>query len=114
MPKTHGRHAPAFLLLLLNEEPAYGARLLTRLQEELPHCLLDSAIVYRTLMQLERQGLVRGSWKDEGAGQPRKWYVITAKGRRALGEYAADIRRRAENLRFFLDRYRGEGVSGST
>lgn len=107
MPKTHGRHAPAFLLLFLNEEPSYGARLLARLQEQLPHCLLDSAIVYRTLVQLERQGLVRGEWKEKGAGQPRKWYSISDEGRKALEEYAGDIRRREENLQFFLERYGG-------
>ncbi len=108
MAKTHGRHTPAFLLLMLSDGPSYGAQLLTRLESELPHCFSDSAIVYRSLAQMDKQGLVETRWVTEGAGQPRKWYFITRKGRMALGEYAEDIERRVKNLTFFLDRYRKE------
>jgi len=104
MAKTHGRHTMAFLLLFLAEAPAYGAALLTRLQAELPHCFSDSAIVYRTLQEMEKNGLVETDWEMPESGQPRKWYRITAKGKEALQKEAEDIRRRLENFEFFLAR----------
>lgn len=105
MAKSHGRHTPAFLLLFLTEGPSYGALLLSRLESELPFCLSDSAIVYRSLKQMESDGLVQTEWIPEESGQPRKWYHISAAGRAALADYAEDIRRRVQNLQFFLDRY---------
>ena len=105
MAKSHGRHTPAFLLLFLTEGPSYGALLLSRMESELPFCLSDSAIVYRSLKQMEGDGLVETEWIPEESGQPRKWYRISAAGRAVLADYAEDIRRRVQNLQFFLDRY---------
>ncbi|MHB1654541.1 MAG: PadR family transcriptional regulator [Desulfitobacteriaceae bacterium] len=106
MPKKHGRHTPAFLLLFLTDAPSYGALLLTRLQTELPDCLSDSAIVYRSLQEMEKNGLVETNWETRETGQPRKWYTITPKGMLALKEYAQDIRQRHANFEFFLTHYK--------
>lgn len=106
MQKKHGRHTPAFLLLLLADTPAYGALLLTRLQTEFPHCFSDSADVYRSLQELEKNDLVTTSWETKETGQPRKWYTITLKGRQALEVQAEDIRLRYANFKFFLSRYK--------
>jgi len=105
MVKAHGRHTPAFLLLFLAEGPSYGTQLFSRLQSELPFCLSDSAIVYRSLKQMEDEGLVETRWVPEDSGPPRKWYTLSAKGTGALSEHAEDIRHRQANLQFFLDRY---------
>jgi DNA-binding PadR family transcriptional regulator len=106
MSKNSGRHTPAFLLLFLSDGPAYGASLLSRLQTELPYCLSDSAIVYRSLQEMEKNGLVETSWETRETGQPRKWYAILPKGRLELEEYAEDIRRRHANLEFFQAHYK--------
>lgn len=106
MSKSHGRHTPAFLLLFLADGPSYGAHLLSRMQTELPFCLSDSAIVYRSLAQMENEGLIEARWQHEKGGQPRKWYSLTGRGAEALEEYAGDIKRRMANLEFFLARYR--------
>lgn len=106
MQKKHGRHTPAFLLLLLTDAPAYGALLLNRLQNELPHCFSDSADVYRSLQELEKYDLVTTSWETPETGQPRKWYTITVQGRQALTEQAEDIRLRHANFEFFLSHYK--------
>jgi len=106
MRKKHGRHTPAFLLLFLTDGPAYGAMLLTRMQTELPHCFSDSAVVYRSLQEMEKKGLVETSWETPETGQPRKWYTITAKGMSALEEFEQDIRLRRANFDFFLSKYK--------
>jgi PadR family transcriptional regulator PadR len=106
MSKKHGRHTPAFLLLFLSEAPAYGALLLTRLKNELPYCFSDSAIIYRSLQEMEKSGLVETNWEIRESGQPRKWYTITVQGHSALAEYAEDIRKRRENFDFFLSHFK--------
>lgn len=106
MPKKHGRHTAAFLLLFLLEAPSYGASLLTKLQTELPHCFSDSADVYRCLQEMVDNGLVTISWEAQENGQPRKWYTITPKGEQVLSEQADDIRLRHANFEFFLDHYK--------
>lgn len=114
MPKKHGRHTPAFLLLFLADSPYYGASLLTKLQTELPYCFSDSSIVYRSLLEMEKNGLVETSWETQETGQPRKWYSITPKGRLALAEFAKDIHQRHENFEFFLAHYRKNIVSSES
>lgn len=106
MAKMHGRHTPAFLLLLLADAPSYGALLLKKLETELPYCFSDSAIVYRSLQEMEKDGLVETSWETGESGQPRKWYTMTPKGKQALMEHAEDIRQRHANFEFFLSRYK--------
>lgn len=105
MNKKYGRHTPAFLLLFLAQEPAYGASLLNRMKEELPYCFADSAIVYRSLQDMEKQGLLETKWKIIEGAQPQKWYKITPKGMSALADFAVDIKQRRENLNFFLSCY---------
>ncbi|WP_339060319.1 PadR family transcriptional regulator [Tepidibacillus marianensis] len=106
MPRKHGRHAPAFLLLLLTDAPYYGALLLTKLETELPYCFFDSAIVYRSLQEMEKNELVEASWETPETGPPRKWYTITPKGEEALNEFAEEIRQRQANFEFFLSQYK--------
>lgn len=105
MSKKHGRHTSAFLLLFLDAQAAYGAALLLKMQNELPYCFSDSAIVYRSLQDLEKNGLVEARWEIPDSGAPRKWYSITPTGRAALVEHAEDIRQRSENFRYFLNHY---------
>lgn len=105
MTKKHGRHTSAFILLLLSEAPSYGALILTRLQNELPHFFSDSADVYRSLQDLSKNGLVENYWETQDNGQPRKWYTITAKGMLTLKEHAEDIRLRKANFEYFLNNY---------
>jgi len=105
MHRPGSRHTPAFLLLFLNEGPSHGAGLLARMESELPHSFADSAGLYRALQSLEREGSVETSWETQEAGAPRKIYRITPSGLAALEAFAEDIRRREENLGFFLERY---------
>lgn len=96
------RHTPAFILLLLAQADAYGASLLNRLERELPAYRTDSAIIYRTLQDLEQGGAVESYWDHEQSGPGRKWYKITAIGRKTLNEFREDIAMRHQNLSYFL------------
>jgi len=105
MISKHGRHTPAFILLFLAEAPAYGAELLSKMEKDLPHCFSDSAIVYRSLQELLKNGCVEATWRETKTGQPRKWYAITEKGEQMLRDQADDIRRRLANFQYFLEHY---------
>lgn len=96
------RHIPAYILLFLARDSLYGAALLSLMQKELPFFLVDSAIIYRTMQSLEKDGLVQSYWETDISGPARKWYKITEDGLKRLFEYKQDIVMRKKNLEFFL------------
>ena len=97
------RHAPAFILLFLARGPNYGAALLNAMEEEMPHFLGDSAMIYRTLRDLEADGSVEMDWRTPESGPPKKYYTLTKKGWQRLSEFEQDILKRRENLNYFLN-----------
>ncbi len=100
------RHAPAFILLFLARENLYGAALLSKMQEELPRCFADSAVIYRSLQELEEEGSVSSYWETDTSGPARKRYEITAKGFQRLDQFKEDIEIRKKNLEYFLKSYK--------
>jgi PadR family transcriptional regulator, regulatory protein PadR len=48
--------------------------------------------IYPILHKLEQQQLVRAKWKESESGRRRKYYQLTATGRRALEKRAASWR----------------------
>ena len=99
------RHVPAFILLFLARENLYGAALLNTMQRELPFSLVDSAVIYRTLQDLEESQAVKSYWETDTPGPARKWYEITPKGLEKLAEFKEDIEMRKKNFEFFLENY---------
>lgn len=103
--KHTGRHTGAFLLLFLTEGDNYGGKLLQKCEEELPINPIDSAILYRTLKTLEKEGAVDSYLDTSNQDKPIKMYKITAAGKRKLEEFQADIEEKMKNLSFFLSKY---------
>jgi len=66
---------------------------------------VDPGLLYRTLRQLEEDGLVRSSWDTEGAGPARRVYEITDEGIEYLHAWAINIRRTRARLDRFLAEY---------
>ncbi len=97
------------LLLLLSEEPGYGYNLAKGL-EDLRFGRADRPSVYRSLAQLERDGLVE-SWPGEPkAGQARRIYGLTAEGERALRAWMGVIKEERDCLDQVLRRYVATGT----
>ena len=96
------------VLLLLAEEPGYGYRLV----KEVAGFRLgatDRPSVYRTLAQLERDGLVT-SWSDEAkSAQSRRLYRLTPEGERALRVWMGVIKEERDGLDAVLRRYAASG-----
>ena len=101
----HNFLAPC-LLLLLAERSDHGYDLSARLRP-LIDTDGDAAAVYRTLRNLERDGMVDSEWLPANGAPARRRYHITAAGRAALRESVVDVRGLRDTLDRFLFRQRG-------
>ncbi len=97
-----GRHAPAFVLLMIATEPTHGLGILSKMDEHVPFHRMDTAVIYRTLKDFEANGLITSNWADSAAGPKKKIYTITDKGMKKLEEYREDIDKSLNNLQMFI------------
>jgi PadR family transcriptional regulator len=111
--RRRGRWLEPFLLGLVAEGEAHGGALIARLDSL---CLapdgVDVGMAYRTLRELEGEGLVSSAWVTSD-GAPRRTYRMTKAGGRALDEWIGVMRERARLIDAFLEGterlVRGEG-----
>lgn len=76
------------VLQLLTKEKMYGYQLILELKEKSGDifCLKEGTL-YPILYRLEDEGLVESRWSEaENKQLPRKYYLMTDKGRMALNE----------------------------
>jgi PadR family transcriptional regulator len=71
------------ILSFLSERPMYGYEMLQEAERRSAQAFhLKEGTLYPALRQMERAGLVKADWRESDAGRPRKYYRLTAKGRR--------------------------------
>lgn len=71
------------ILSLLQEREMYGYEMLQEAERRSARTLrLKEGTLYPALHQMERSGLLKSTWRDSPAGRARKYYSLTAKGRR--------------------------------
>lgn len=100
-----GRWLEPFLLMLVAEGEAHGYALIGQLNElGVAPAGVDVGMAYRTLRELEADGLVDSAWAAED-GAPRRAYRLTPEGRLALEEWAGVMHERARLIDEFLPRY---------
>ena len=78
-PRLHGDLLSTTLLAFLKSANAYGYQL-TQLLTEAGLPAFDSGTVYRTLRQLEKEGLVSSFWDTSESGPARRMYTLTEGG----------------------------------
>ena len=96
------------LLLLLVQKPSHGYDLMDRLARDADAPDADPALLYRTLRQMEDDGLVRSAWDTGDRGPARRLYEITPEGEEYLHTWAVSIRRTRKQLDSFLDDYEAQ------
>lgn len=95
-----------FLLLELSEGPAYGYDLARTMGVlGFKRAAEDPSTVYKLLRNLEERSYVSSSWLLLENGAPRRMYELLPAGHRYLHERAKDLRREAQRVAQFLDRY---------
>lgn len=73
------------ILTLLAREPLYGFEIARRIEENTEGALrFKLASLYPMLYALEKRGWVKGQWEANRAGRDRRYYSLTATGRRKL------------------------------
>jgi poly-beta-hydroxybutyrate-responsive repressor len=80
-----------FLLLALEQWQSHGYELIRRMSA-FGFETLDRGSVYRTLRQLEKDGLVTSGWDTSKDGPARRLYTLTDAGRLYLETCAASLR----------------------
>jgi PadR family transcriptional regulator, regulatory protein PadR len=101
-PKNFARPC---LLLLLAEAPAHGYELIDRLRP-FGFDIGDPAGVYKTLRQMEQDGLVTSRWEQSSRGPARRVYSLSSDGRDLLGAWAHTLEDNRRILSDYLERYR--------
>lgn len=82
------------VLVLLHDENSYGYELMKRIEEEFGFEQINPGSVYRTLRQMEKEGLCSSQWdvvqaNEEGSPTPpRRMYAITDGGEAYLKAWA--------------------------
>lgn len=90
------------ILSVLAEGPKYGYLVQKRIRDVSGGAArLDAGTLYPLLHRLEGDKLIRAKW-DHETGRPRKWYELTAAGRRRLEAQARDWSRYVECIKQLL------------
>ncbi len=93
-----------FLLLSLDQWQSHGYELIRRLTV-FGFEAVDPGSVYRTLRQLERDGLLESDWDTQSGGPARRRYALTDAGRIYLDGWAGALRGYQQMLDTFFSTY---------
>jgi PadR family transcriptional regulator PadR len=76
---------PLLILSVLVDRKMYGYQIMRELEKRSEgYFTMTAALLYPALHQLEEEGLLEGEWQDQPGKRRRKYYTITAKGKKAL------------------------------
>jgi PadR family transcriptional regulator PadR len=92
------------ILALLAKGPLYGFEIARRIEEDTGGALrFNLASLYPMLYELEKRGWLKAHWEANRMGRDRRYYSLTATGRKKL----APLRREWRILFRALDRLAG-------
>jgi poly-beta-hydroxybutyrate-responsive repressor len=94
----------SWLLLLLRNASTYGYQLIQTLMV-MGLGATDPATVYRTLRQLEKDGLISSSWDPKASGPARRVYTLTDLGEEYLRLWKDQLERYQGVLNRFFEVY---------
>ena len=75
------------ILVILSKREAYASSILDELKAA--NMIVVEGTLYPLLIRQKNQGLLSYRWEESPQGPPRKYYVITEKGRAQLSEMDA-------------------------
>jgi PadR family transcriptional regulator len=84
-PKIARGSAELAILALLEEQPLYGFEIAKRIEERSGGSLrFTMASLYPMLYELEKRGFLEAQWEANPAGRDRRYYSLTAAGKKEL------------------------------
>ena len=84
------------ILSILDKREAYASVIIDDLKSV--GMIVVEGTLYPLLIRLKNQGLLAYRWEESTQGPPRKYYVITDKGREQLAEMDAAWRELVETI----------------
>jgi PadR family transcriptional regulator, regulatory protein PadR len=101
----------SLVLLILSQlaSQQYGYSLVQQLEGQ--GLKLEPGTLYPLLRRLEKQGLLDSQW-DVDAGRPRRYYTLSASGRRVLVVMTAEWQNMADLMKKLLQPGAAPGTSG--
>lgn len=72
------------ILLLINKGKVYASDILKKLKEV--NLIVVEGTIYPLLSRLKNSELVEYTWEESKSGPPRKYYIITEKGKIFLSD----------------------------
>jgi PadR family transcriptional regulator, regulatory protein PadR len=94
------------LLLILREWSSYGYELMERVAT-FGLAAMNPGTFYRTLRQMEKDGMVRSSWDTSETGPARRMYSITEAGETYLKYWADSLNQYQKLMDTFFRLYTG-------
>jgi PadR family transcriptional regulator PadR len=91
-------------LVVLREESCHGYELMDEL-EELGFGEINPGTLYRTLRQIEREGLCKSEWETSKSGPARRVYSVTEAGEDYLEAWAEGCKRYQQVMDAFYRTY---------
>lgn len=92
---------PIIMLWLISKKGQHGYEIMTQLHESSPFSdkikMPSASIIYPKLHQLEKKGLIKGTWENHGKRKV-KYYEITPEGIETLNKIRNFFKTRNNNL----------------
>ncbi len=95
------------LLLMLREWSSYGYELMEKMAQ-FGLAAMNPGTVYRTLRQMEKDGVISSSWDTSSAGPARRVYSITDAGESYLKYWADSLNHYQKMMNTFFQLYTGQ------
>lgn len=89
------------VLALLSSEERYGFDLVRSLSS-VDGMVTGEGTIYPLLSRLRKDGLVSTTWEESPSGPPRRYYRLTAAGRKALGNFSEEWDRFRDAVDHFM------------
>jgi len=91
---------PVAVLKLLSAEEKYGYELVEALDQRTDGVLaMGQSTLYPLLYNLEAKKLIKGVWRTSESGRDRKYYALTARGKKKLATDTRQWRALADAMR---------------
>jgi PadR family transcriptional regulator PadR len=94
------------MLLSIREWDSYGYELMERARA-IGFEAMNPGTLYRTLRQMEKEGVVESSWETSRGGPARRMYTITDAGRSYLDFWARSLEQYQQTMDTFFRMYTG-------
>jgi PadR family transcriptional regulator, regulatory protein PadR len=98
------------ILLTLREWNSYGYELMER-TAAFGFEAMNPGTLYRTLRQMEKEGVVESKWETSKGGPARRMYTITDAGQAYLDFWAEALEQYRRNMDAFFSLYTGRPMS---